>query len=168
MALFVEQVANGLTLGAFYALVAVGLALVFGVARLVNFAHGEFFMVGAYILYFSYAQAHLPYGVAVVLGVVLMGLFGALFHTLIYQPVMHRVWYVQLIATLAASFLLANTAIIALGSTSPTSVCWCSGWPSRPSWLCSSSSSAHRRGEPCERSPRTARRPRCWASSLAG
>ena len=155
MALFVEQVANGLTLGAFYALVAVGLALVFGVARLVNFAHGEFFMVGAYILYFSYAQAHLPYGVAVVLGVVLMGLFGALFHTLIYQPVMHRVWYVQLIATLAASFLLANTAIIALGST-------------QRSWRCSSSSSALRGGEPCARSRRTARRPRCLALSSAG
>src|SRR5919201_1833862 len=117
MALFVEQVANGLTLGAFYALVAVGLALVFGVARLVNFAHGEFFMLGAYILYFTYAQAHLPYGLAVALGVAGMALVGAVFHTLIYQPVMHRVWYVQLIATLAASFILANGAIIAVGST---------------------------------------------------
>jgi branched-chain amino acid transport system permease protein len=117
MSLFIEQLVNGLTLGAYYALVAVGLALVFGVARLVNFAHGEFFMLGAYVLYFAYGVYHLPYALAVALAVVLLGGVGALFHLLIYQPVMHRVWHVQLIATLAASFILANGAIIALGST---------------------------------------------------
>jgi branched-chain amino acid transport system permease protein len=117
MALFVEQLVNGLTLGAYYALLAVGLALVFGVARLGNFAHGEFFMLGAYVLYFAFGVYHLPYALAVVLAVVVMGGFGALFHTVIYAPVMHRAWHVQLIATLAASFILANLAIIALGST---------------------------------------------------
>ena len=117
MALFLEQVVNGLTLGAYYALVAVGLALVFGVARLVNFAHGEFFMLGAYVLYFAYGVYHLPYGVAVLLVVLGLAVFGAVFHRLIYQPVMHRVWHVQLIATLAASFILVNVAIIAIGST---------------------------------------------------
>ena len=117
MALFIEQLVNGLTLGAYYALVAVGLALVFGVARLVNFAHGEFFMLGAYVLYFAYGVNHLPYALAVLLAVLVLGAVGALFHLLIYQPVMHRVWHVQLIATLAASFILTNGAIIALGST---------------------------------------------------
>jgi len=116
MALFVEQVVNGLTLGAYYAMVAVGLALVFGVARLVNFAHGEFFMLGAYVIYFAYA-ANVPYPLAVLLAVVIMGAFGAVFHKVIYEPVMHRVWHVQLVATLAASFILANGAIIAVGST---------------------------------------------------
>ncbi|PYO39783.1 MAG: branched-chain amino acid ABC transporter permease, partial [Gemmatimonadetes bacterium] len=80
MALFLEQVVNGLTLGAYYALVAVGLALVFGVARLVNFAHGEFFMLGAYVLYFAYGVYHLPYGVAVLLVVLGLAVFGAVFH----------------------------------------------------------------------------------------
>jgi branched-chain amino acid transport system permease protein len=117
MALFVEQVVNGLTLGAYYALVAVGLALVFGVARLVNFAHGEFFMLGAYILYYAYGVNHLPYPLVVLLAILGLGAFGALFHEVIYKPVMHRTWSVQLIATLAASFILANGAIIAFGST---------------------------------------------------
>jgi len=118
--LFLSQVVNGLTLGSFYALVAVGLALIFGVARLVNFAHGEFFMVGSYLLYFAYAVWKLPYGLVVTLGVLGMALFGALFHKLIYQPVMHRAWYVQLVSTLAASFILANGAIIVFGSTQVT------------------------------------------------
>ncbi|MBK8025006.1 MAG: hypothetical protein IPK19_27245 [Chloroflexi bacterium] len=49
--IFIEQVINGLTLGAFYALVTLGLSLLFGVARLVNFAHGDIFMVGGYTLF---------------------------------------------------------------------------------------------------------------------
>jgi branched-chain amino acid transport system permease protein len=120
MDLFIGQVVNGLTLGAFYALVAVGLALIFGVARLVNFAHGEFFMVGSYGLYFLFGVWKLPYGLVVVLCMLGMALFGVLFHRVIYQPVMHRVWSVQLVATLAASFILANGAIIAFGSTQVT------------------------------------------------
>jgi branched-chain amino acid transport system permease protein len=117
MALFVEQIVNGLTLGAYYALIAVGLALVFGVARLVNFAHGEFFMIGGYDLYFAYAVYHLPYPLAIALSVLALAVFGAFFHRVVYAPVMHRLWHVQLIATLAASFILSNLAIIALGST---------------------------------------------------
>ncbi len=117
MAFFAEQLVNGVTLGAYYALIAVGLALVFGVARLVNFAHGEFFMLGGYVLYFAYSIYHLPYGLAVLLVVVALAIVGAIFHTVIYKPVMQRLWHVQLIATLAASFILSNLAIIALGST---------------------------------------------------
>src|SRR5215831_15524700 len=117
MALFVEQLVNGLTLGAYYALIAVGLALVFGVARLVNFAHGEFFMIGGYVLYFAYTMYHLPYALAIALAVLALAIFGAVFHKVVYAPVMHRLWHVQLIATLAASFILSNLAIIGLGST---------------------------------------------------
>jgi branched-chain amino acid transport system permease protein len=117
VALFIEQVVNGLTLGAYYALIAVGLALVFGVARLVNFAHGEFFMLGGYLLFFAYSAYRLPYAVAIIIAVAGLALFGAVFHKVVYAPVMHRLWHVQLIATLAASFILSNLAIIALGST---------------------------------------------------
>src|SRR5579872_2680528 len=108
MSFLLEQVVNGLTLGAYYALIAVGLALVFGVARLVNFAHGEFFMLGGYVLYFAYVVYHVPYVVAIIIAVVVLALVGAVFHKIIYQPVMHRLWHVQLIATLAASFILSN------------------------------------------------------------
>lgn len=117
MALFVDQLVNGLTLGAYYALIAVGLALVFGVARLVNFAHGEFFMLGGYVLYFAYTVYHVPYALSIAIAVVALGAVGAVFHKVIYQPVMHRLWYVQLFATLAASFILSNLAIITVGST---------------------------------------------------
>jgi branched-chain amino acid transport system permease protein len=55
-----EQLLHGVTLGAMYAMVAAGLALMLGVARLINFAHGEFFMLGAYAFWFGYSELHLP------------------------------------------------------------------------------------------------------------
>ncbi|MDE3076830.1 MAG: branched-chain amino acid ABC transporter permease [Chloroflexota bacterium] len=117
MQLLLDQVVNGVTLGAVYALVAIGLTLIFGIVRLVNFAHGEFLMVGAYILFFAYAQAKLPYGLVIVLCVLGMAVFGALFHKIVFEPVMNRPWYVQLVATLAGSVILVNAAIIAFGGT---------------------------------------------------
>ena len=125
MELFLDQVVNGLTLGSVYALVAIGLSLIFGIVRLVNFAHGEFFMLGAYILFFTFAQAQVPYGVAIVLCVVGMGLVGAVFYKIVYEPVMDRKWTAQLVATLAASVILTNAAILVFGGTqrgAPTSL----------------------------------------------
>ena len=59
-----ETLVHGLTLGSMYAMVAAGLALMLGVARLINFAHGEFFMLGAYAFWFGYSEHALPYPVA--------------------------------------------------------------------------------------------------------
>ncbi len=124
MELFIDQVVNGLTLGSVYALVAIGLSLIFGIVRLINFAHGEFFMLGAYILFFGVVAAQLPYALTVVLCVVGMAIVGAIFHKVVYEPVMDRRWSAQLVATLAASVILSNGAIAAFGGTqrgAPTS-----------------------------------------------
>ena len=124
MELFVDQVVNGLTLGSVYALVAIGLSLIFGIVRLINFAHGEFFMLGAYILFFGVVAAQLPYPLTVLLCVVGMAIVGAIFHKVVYEPVMDRRWSAQLVATLAASVILSNGAIAAFGGTqrgAPTS-----------------------------------------------
>jgi len=122
--LFVDQVVNGLTLGSTYALVAIGLSLIFGIVRLINFAHGEFFMLGAYILFFATAQASVPYPITVLLCVVGMAAFGAVFDKVVYEPVIKRRWSAQLVATLAASVILSNAAIVLFGGTqrgAPTS-----------------------------------------------
>lgn len=124
MELFLDQVVNGLTLGSTYALVAIGLSLIFGIVRLINFAHGEFFMLGAYILFFASAQAQLPYGLTVLLCVAGMAVFGAVYDKLVYEPVIDRRWSAQLVATLAASVILSNAAIVVFGGTqrgAPTS-----------------------------------------------
>lgn len=115
MQIFAEHLLNGLTLGAFYALVTLGLALIFGVARLVNFAHGDFFMVGGYTLFLlqsTAATASLPYSVKILVVVIVLALFGLLFERLVIHKVIDRSWRVHLVATLASSMILVNLALL--------------------------------------------------------
>ena len=107
---------HGLTLGALYAMVATGLALMFGVVRLVNFAHGEFFMLGAYAFWFAFGVLGLPYALAVVLAGLAMAVAGVLYQQTIIRAILDRSWHVQLIATLATSIVLTNLAIIVFGA----------------------------------------------------
>jgi branched-chain amino acid transport system permease protein len=97
-------------------MVAAGLALMFGVVRLINFAHGEFFMLGAYAFWFAYRVLGLPYPVAGVAAALLMGLFGIAYQQTIIRAILHRSWHVQLIATLATSIVLTNLAMIVFGT----------------------------------------------------
>jgi branched-chain amino acid transport system permease protein len=119
--IFIEQMLNGLTLGAMYACIAAGQALIFGVARLINFAHGDMFMVGAYAFFFAYSVLGLPYPVAVCVSAVAMFGFGGLFERVIVRPILDRPWHVHLIATLGASIVLSSAAVIFFG-TIPKSV----------------------------------------------
>jgi branched-chain amino acid transport system permease protein len=114
--LLVEPLLHGLTLGSMYALVAAGLALMLGVARLINFAHGEFFMLGAYAFWYGYREVDLPYPVAGVLAPALMVVFGVGYQHTVIRAILPRSWHVQLIATLATSIVLSNLAIIVFGT----------------------------------------------------
>jgi branched-chain amino acid transport system permease protein len=111
-----EQLIYGLTLGSMYAMVAAGLALMFGVVRLINFAHGEFFMLGAYAFWFAYRVLGLPYPVAGLAAALAMGVFGIAYEQTVIRAILHRSWHVQLIATLATSIVLTNLAIIVFGT----------------------------------------------------
>jgi branched-subunit amino acid ABC-type transport system permease component len=103
-----EQVIYGLTLGSMYAMVAAGLALMFGVVRLINFAHGEFFMLGAYAFWFAYRVLGLPCPVAGLAAALAVGVFGIAYQQTVIRAVLDRSWHVQLIATLATSIVLTN------------------------------------------------------------
>src|SRR6267143_1996086 len=99
-----------------YAMVAAGLALMLGVARLINFAHGEFFMLGAYAFWLGYSELGLPYAVAALLAPAVMVVFGVAYQRTVIRAILPRSWHVQLIATLATSIVLTNLAIIVLGT----------------------------------------------------
>jgi len=99
-----------------YAMVAAGLALMLGVARLINFAHGEFFMLGAYAFWYAYAELGVPYPAAGLLAPAVMILFGIAYQRTVIRAILPRSWHVQLIATLATSIVLTNLAIIVFGT----------------------------------------------------
>jgi branched-chain amino acid transport system permease protein len=113
----IEQLINGVTLGAQYALVAAGLSLIFGVLGIVNFAHGEFFMLGAYMLYIAETPMGLNYPASALVVVVGMGLFGAVYYGVVLARIINHSWQVQLVATLATSLLMVNLAIVLAGPT---------------------------------------------------
>ncbi len=109
------QLFNGLATGSLYALIAAGLALIFGVVEIVNFAHGEFYMVGGYILYVFLILLNFPYWISAILVIGAMSLFGVLFEYLVIRPVIHRAWWVWLVATLGTQVILTNLVIIIFG-----------------------------------------------------
>jgi branched-chain amino acid transport system permease protein len=84
--LIFEIVFTGLLMGAFYALMALGLSLLFGILKIVNFAHGEFFMVGAYCYTMLVARAGVPHAAALVSAVLLGGVVGVLIERLLLRP----------------------------------------------------------------------------------
>ncbi len=86
MELLIQTVVNGLIQSGFYALAAIGLVLVFGVMRVVNFAHGELVMIGAYTIWFVHAQNGVPYLITVVLAILLVTALGLLMERFLFRP----------------------------------------------------------------------------------
>ncbi len=108
----IQAVLLSLTVAGLYAAIAAGLTLTVGVTRIINFAHGEFVMLGAFLTYFLFTQ----YGVSPWIGMVVsgaaIGLFAALVYRLFLARVLQHDEHNQLLATLGLSILLVNIAII--------------------------------------------------------
>ncbi len=119
---FLQQLANGLTLGAIYALIALGYTMVYGVVQLINFAHGEIFMVGAYAaLTVALALTGAPWWLAVtVCGLGAMAFCGALgwaIERTAYRPIRQAPRLNALITAIGMSFVLQNVVMLLYGAT---------------------------------------------------
>src|SRR5262245_61531361 len=117
MAFLAQQLINGLALGSIYALMAIGLALIFGILRLINFAHGELLMVGPYFV-FLLALLGVPFGVGLVIAVVLAGGVGIVMERLAYRPLRGAPDVSLLLTSLGVSMVLQNTTIMFLSGQS--------------------------------------------------
>ncbi|MDH3220611.1 MAG: branched-chain amino acid ABC transporter permease [Gammaproteobacteria bacterium] len=101
----IQSFANALVLGSIYAMVAVGLALAFGVMQMANFAHGELFMAGAYVVYVLYSLVGLPFFIAVIAAFPIVAMLGVLFERAIFRPTRGNV-LAGFMATAGASFIM--------------------------------------------------------------
>ena len=88
--LILQQIANGVVLGSTYTLVAVGLTLIYGILEVVNFAHGEFYMVGAFIAFLAVRHAGVPYPAAIAVAAAGSALFGYAVERLLIRPLIRR------------------------------------------------------------------------------
>ncbi len=109
---FVQQFINGLNLGSVYALVAIGLTMVYGILRLINFAHGDLMMWGAYLALAIVAAGFLPLGAAVLLPMLVIGLVGMLVERVAYRPLRGAPEVAMLITSLGVSSLIQNITIM--------------------------------------------------------
>jgi len=104
-ALFVQTIVNSIAAGSIYAVIAVGLAMAFGVMKMANFAHGEFFMVGAYVVYVFYALLGWPFPAAVLMSIPIVGALGVVTERLIFRPTRSNVM-AGFMATAGLAFIL--------------------------------------------------------------
>jgi branched-chain amino acid transport system permease protein len=109
-----QQFINGLNLGSVYALVAIGLTIVYGILRLINFAHGDLMMWGAYLALAILGSSFFPLGAAVLLPMLAIGAVGILVERVAYRPLRGAPEVAMLITSLAVSSLIQNSTIMTL------------------------------------------------------
>lgn len=119
MDLFIEQLINGLNTGSIYALIAVGYTMVYGIIRLINFAHGEIMMFGAYFAFiFAFMMPfELPFLVVVVITMIFAALMGMLIERVAYKRLRTAPRISALITAIGMSLFLQNLALLIFGAT---------------------------------------------------
>ncbi len=106
MTYFLQQLINGLQLGFVYALIALGYTMVYGIVRLINFAHGDVFMVGAYLGFFALASWRLPLPVAIIIAMVGCAALGVFIERVAYKPLRRAPRISSLITAIGVSLFL--------------------------------------------------------------
>ncbi len=107
---FLTQILNGIQIGSIYALVALGYTMVYGIIKLINFAHGDIIMVGAYVTWYLIAKLSIPAWAAIVLAVVGCSALGMVIEKVAYKPLRKSARISLLITAIGISFLLENLA----------------------------------------------------------
>jgi len=110
-----QQVVNGVTIGVVYALIAIGLTLVFGILDVINFAHGEFYMLGAFLTYSLTVGLGLDYFVALAVTIVGSAGAGLIAERLAVRPLKGRHMFTVVLSTLGLSIFLQNGALLLWG-----------------------------------------------------
>ena len=111
-----QQLVNGLILGSVYALLALGYTMVYGIIKLINFAHGDIYMVGAFMGYFLLNSLKVNFFVALLLAMVGTAILGVVIEYLAYRPLRHSTRIAALITAIGVSFLLEYGMVFFVGA----------------------------------------------------
>lgn len=114
-ALFLQHLANGISLGSLYALIAIGYTMVYGILRLINFAHGDIVMLGSYVAFYGVAMFVLPWWIAFPLAILVTAGVGIIIERAAYKPLREVPRINLFTSAVAVSFLMENLAIVIFG-----------------------------------------------------
>ena len=107
---FLSNVINGISLGSIYAIIALGYTMVYGIAKMLNFAHGDVIMVGAYVCFFMTSRYNMPAVVGVLLSMFVCTVLGIVIERLAYKPLRQATSLAVLITAIGMSYFLQNAA----------------------------------------------------------
>lgn len=116
MSQFLQQVINGLSLGSIYALIALGYTMVYGIIKLINFAHGDIYMLGAYVAFITTTYFGFSFFPAMIASMVVCGILGVLIERIAYKPLRHATRIAALITAIGVSYVLEYTTQYVMGS----------------------------------------------------
>ncbi|MFC3396698.1 branched-chain amino acid ABC transporter permease [Brenneria rubrifaciens] len=116
-AIFFQQMVNGMSLGSMYALIAIGYTMVYGVLRLINFAHADIMMVGAFLALFGSTSFEMPFGAAILFAVLFSALLGVCIDQIAYRPLRQASKISMLITAIGVSFFLENLFNVIFGGS---------------------------------------------------
>jgi len=115
---FLSFLVSGLSLGSVYAIIALGYTMVYGIAKMLNFAHGDVIMVGAYVCFFVTTRGNMPPVVGILLAMVVCTILGVFIERLAYKPLRAAATLAVLITAIGVSYFLQNAALL-LWSSNP-------------------------------------------------
>lgn len=115
-----SQLLNGLNAGSIYALIAIGYTMVYGIAKMINFAHGDIIMVGAYIVWLAIAVLGLPVPLGLLIGVAACALLGILIEKIAYKPLRKAPPLAVLITAIGVSYFLQSASLLIFSSEKQT------------------------------------------------
>ena len=113
---FFSYLINGISLGSVYALIALGYTMVYGIAKMLNFAHGDVIMIGSYVVYFAFGASGLNPVLSIVLSMIVCTILGVVIERLAYRPLREAPSLAVLITAIGVSYLLQNLALLIYGS----------------------------------------------------
>ena len=116
MSQFLQQMVNGLSLGSIYALIALGYTMVYGIIKLINFAHGDIYMLGAYVAFIVTTYLGVGFFPALLASMLFCGILGVLIERIAYKPLRHATRISALITAIGVSYIIEYTTQYFMGS----------------------------------------------------
>ena len=120
MTLFLSYLINGISLGSVYAIIALGYTMVYGIAKMLNFAHGDVIMIGAYIAFCAAQYMGMPLIISLIMSMAVCTALGVLIERLAYKPLRQATSLAVLITAIGMSYFLQNMALL-IWSANPKS-----------------------------------------------
>ncbi len=112
---FLNNLINGISLGSIYAVIALGYTLVYGIAKMLNFAHGDVIMVGGYVIFISMTSLNLNPWLSVLMAVIACTILGVIIEKVAYKPLRQATSLAVLITAIGVSYFLQNMALLIFG-----------------------------------------------------